>query len=205
MGQRYTFLLVNDTSTFLTRNYISRDPEFTSRFKNDTYTIGVRGGDNPQTSDYPGVKYLAEQLSDLARQGTTFKKCVFTTHGGPGHINFGTDELTRYEWYSKFYNLRLYQLFPYPDSRAYFPGCDVAAGPRGWSFLEAAARSLFRGAGGWAFGWTSDGWKLPFINHPQHFSGDVRAVYVSPGGTDLRFYENWKLITDGQGDPARPS
>lgn len=198
MGRFYKLLLVNDTSTPQTRWMARKETA-------DSFTINVDfSNDTEQGSYYPGIAYLAGQLFGCVQQGLTFQNCVFTTHGAGGAIKFGTDELTSFGWYSQFYDRGFYRLFPFPDARVYFAGCEVALGTSGWRFLEAAARSLVRGAGGWAFGWTSNGYKIPFVNAPQHFSGDVRSVYVSAGGQSLRFYDDYELLTDGQGNPVRP-
>ena len=198
MGKAYTVLLINDTSTPQAR-WMAREGTA------DSYSINVDfSGADEHSAYYPGVAYLAGRMFSLVEQGVTFRKCVFTTHGSSGTVKFGTDELTAYGWYSQFYNRAFHRLFPGPDAEVYFAGCEVAAGSRGWKFLEAAARSLVRGAGGWAVGWTSNGYKLPFKAEPVRFSGDIRQVYVFPGGEILRFYEEGNLITDGQGFPVRP-
>jgi hypothetical protein len=198
MGRTYELLIINDTST--------PQADWMARKGTDgSYTIDVGfSGADEHSAFYPGIGYLAGQLFGLVQQGATFQNCVFTTHGAPGVIKFGTDELTSYGWYSQFYSRGFFRLFSSPNARVYFAGCQCAAGSAGWKFLEAAARSLVRGAGGWAFAWTSNGWKIPFMSHPKHFSGDVRQVYVSPGGDYLRFYDGGNLIADEQGFPVRP-
>lgn len=56
--------------------------------------------------------------------------------------------------------------------------------------------------------WTSLGFGFGFgpvhSGHVGHFWGDTRQASVSAGGEFLRYYENWKLITDAQGNPASP-
>ena len=198
MGKMYTTLLINDTSTPQVR-WMAKEGS------GDSYTIDVDfSGGNEQSSDYPGVAYLAGRMAGLVRNGTTFRNCIVTTHGAPGTLKFGTDELTTYGLYTQFYSRGFHQLFPSGDAKIYFAGCQVAAENSGWKFLAAAARCLMRGAGGFAVGWTSDGWKIPFKNAPVHFSGDVRMVSVSPGGDALRFYENGNLLSDGEGFPVSP-
>lgn len=197
MGKTYTTLLINDTSTPQAR-WMAREGSA------DSYTIAIDfSGASEQGSFYPGVEYLAGRLFSLVQDGTTFKNCIVTTHGAPGTIKFGTDELTTYGLYSKFYNRGFHRLFQ-ADAKVYFAGCRVAAETTGWKFLAAAARCLMRGGGGFAVGWTSDGWKIPFRNAPVHVSGDVRMCWVSSGGDNLRFYEDGQLISDGQGDPTSP-
>jgi len=197
-GKNYTTLLINDTSTPQAR-WMAREGS------EDSYTIEVDfSGANEQSAYYPGVAYLAGRLAGLVQGGFTFRKCIFTTHGASGAIKFGTDELTTYGLYSQFYDRGFHRLFPTSDATVYFAGCQVAVGTLGWKFLAAAARSLLRGAGGSAVGWTSDGYKITFKNAPVHFSGDSRMVWVSQGGDVLRYYENGELIADGQGYPVSP-
>jgi hypothetical protein len=198
VGKTYTTLLINDTSTAQAR-WMAREGS------GDSYTIDIDfSGANEQGSDYPGVAYLAGRLAGLVQDGVTFRKCIVTTHGAPGVIKFGTDELTTYGLYTNFYSRGFHRLFPSADATVYFAGCQVAVGTSGWKFLAAAARCLMRGAGGSAVGWTSNGWKIPFRNAPVHLSGDVRMVLVSAGGDTLRFYEEGKLISDEDGFPVSP-
>ena len=198
MGRAYSLLLVNDTSTPQGR-WMAREGGA------DSYSINVDfSGGEEKGSYYPGVAYLAGQMSSLVKQGVTFQECVFTTHGSAGTIKFGTDELTSFGWYSQFYNRGFHKLFPTANAVVYFAGCQVAVGASGWKFLEAAARTLLQGAGGTAIGWTSNGYKFPFINKPIHFSGHIWQVSISAGGDYLRFSEGGELVTDEKGFPARP-
>ena len=182
----YDLLSINDAS--------SRQMRLLSREKsNDSYTINVD----------EGHARLRGEMSILIEQGVQFRNCIFTTHGNEGVIFFGNQWINQEVWYSQFYSRGYDRLFPFPNTKLYFAGCNVADGPRGWKFLEAAARSLLRRAGGAAIGWTSLGFGSPFSGHMRHLWGDTRQVMVLPGGESLRFYENWNLITDGT-FPVRP-
>ena len=44
----------------------------------------------------------------------------------------------------------------------------------------------------------------PFSGHERHLWGDTKAVMVSAGGDTLRYYRNWNLITDAEGNPTLP-
>ncbi len=172
----------------------NRGDRWTGRAESDdSYTVNVDMGE----------ARLRGQLLELIDQGMQFKNCIFTTHGNKGMIFFGDSWIDTYVWYTEFYHREFYRLFPFPGTKVYFAGCDVAAGPTGWTFLEAAARSLVAKAGGVAMGWTSLGFGSPFSGHVRHLWGDTREVMVAPGGEVLRFYENGKLITDGT-YPVRP-
>lgn len=182
----YDLLSINDAS--------SRQTRWWSRPKSDdSYTIDV---------DH-GHAQLRGEMSELVRQGIRFRNCIFTTHGAKGKIYFGNTQVYREIWYTQFYARGFDRLFPFPNTKVYFAGCNVAEGPDGWQFLEAAARSLLHSAGGVAIGWTSSGFGSPFSGHMRHLWGDTRQAVVLAGGMTLRFYENWKLITDGT-FPARP-
>ena len=190
MGQIYDLLAINDSS--------SRQMDLLRRRKSDdSYVIDI---------DWGGHAYLRGQLKGLISSGYQFHNCVFTTHGSPGAIWLGDQYINREVWYTEFYNGPYGKLFPFPNTKLYFAGCNVADGDKGWRFLTAAARSLLGVAGGTAMGWTSLGFGLGPIHsgHVAHLWGDTREVSVLAGGDYLRYYENWKLIADGQGNPASP-
>lgn len=197
MGKTYNTLLINDTSSPQVR-WMAREGG------SDSYTIDVDfSAGEEQGSYYPGVAYLAGRMAGLVQNGSTFRKCIVTTHGAPGVLKFGTDELTTYGLYSQFYSRGFHRIFP-TEASLYFAGCEVASGNTGWKFLSAAARCFLRGGGGTVTAWTSDGYKIPFKNAPVHMTGDVRMVWISPGGEYLRYHENGQLISDGEGDPVSP-
>jgi len=153
-----------------------------------------------------GLPELKSRMKELIARGMQFHNCIFTGHGNSGVIWVGggdSNAISRSVWYKEFYSAGYHRLFPFANARVYFAGCNVAEDPHGWAFLEAAARSLFRVAGGSAFGWTSTGFGSLFSGHERHLWGDTKAVMVLPGGEYLRYYRNWHLISEG-GVPSRP-
>jgi hypothetical protein len=107
----------------------------------DVYTVRVESLDQLKTL-----------LDRLLSEGMTFQNAIFTTHGGPGRIRFGdangNERLTPHVLFSRYNAGRYERLFPSKGARMYFDGCNVAAGEEGWLFLEAAARTFLRQAGG---------------------------------------------------------
>jgi hypothetical protein len=187
MAKKYKLLSINDTASWQTKHLFARPGN------SDSYTINSEDGHAP----------IRAEMSNLVREGVRFENCIFTTHGYPGGIWFGETWIDAEVWYKQFYDRGYGPLF-LKNAKLYFAGCNVADGADGWKFLEAAARSLLRVNGGTAMAWTSSGFAGPWSGHMRHFWGDTRQVMVLAGGTELRFFENWKLITDGGGVPVRP-
>jgi hypothetical protein len=184
----YDLLSVNVISSWRSRTFFKREKS------ENSYDVNLENG----RAD------LKKQLRDLISKGIQFKNCIFTGHGNSGIIWLGADYITREIWYKEFYRQGFERLFPFPNAKLYFAGCNVAEGQDGWRFLEAAARSMLTMAGGVAMGWTSTGFGSPFSGHERHLWGDTREVSVFAGGDSLRFYENWNLITDADNMPTRP-
>jgi hypothetical protein len=146
-------------------------------------------GDDPTTVKVPvrDVDGLRRALGQLAREGKTFRRVLWYTHGSPGSISFGDDSLT----IASLNRLRGYEaLFPQP-TKMYFSGCNVAEGDIGWLFLVMAGQVFLRG-GGYTMAWTSTGhgynnaalrWLIS--SHSVHFTGDVRIVTFKSGGSVL--------------------
>ena len=135
-----------------------------------------------------GIVDLATRLRELVDKGTTFRRCVVTTHGYAGHIQWGGKN----EWVDAWgldkrcARQSLHLLFPFPDSRLYFNGCEVGAEPGGKEFITAAAKIFLRNLGGTAFAMTSNGhpFPLPFWGkgHVVHYGGGIVSTRVGPGG-----------------------
>lgn len=145
MAKVYDLLSITDTST--------RDMRFTLR--------DVGKNDLALNIDYGHAQLRGEMLS-LIEQGAQFKRCLFSTHGNSGFIVFGREWIDTVTWYQEFYPRAFDRLFPFPNTKLLFNGCNIADGTEGWKFLEAAARSLLRIGGGTAIGWTSKGFASIF-------------------------------------------
>ena len=135
------------------------------------HLLGVRDGE------------LSDALFNLARAGRQFDRILFMTHGGPGSIWFGNG-FVRAGWWQAERSNNLHRIAA-PGARIYFNGCNVAEGPAGWAFLEAAAELFLTLGGGEAFGQTSVGFASPFSGHVNHFWGRTRRVRVDPATNAL--------------------
>jgi hypothetical protein len=142
---------------------------------------------------------LHSALAQLVREGRTFRRVLWSTHGSPGSIQLGDGRLTSRRLREEFAGKGYERLFPQP-AKMYFSGCNIAGDADcngacnpatrdiGWKFLESAG-AVFLHAGGYTCGWTSTGygWNQRAIrwlvsSHSLHFSGDVRHVTFAAGG-----------------------
>jgi hypothetical protein len=178
MGRAYNLLNVYDTSDWVGRHQGHRDGS-------DTYSIDVQS-----------VTGLKSTLDQLLRDGFTFQKALFTTHGSSGVIYFAGDALTPHDLYQDFNAGHYERLFPEATTKLYFDGCNVADGEAGWWFLEAALRTFCRSAGGYAYGWTSSGFGIPsFVpwigGHTDHAWGHTRYVFLNPASGGGAYIKRW--------------
>jgi hypothetical protein len=184
MRTHYRLLAINAAMT-RQENWMRREQQ------EDSYTIDVDAG----------VAYLRGRLRTLAQQGYTFDNVVFTTHGNEGMIFFGDEVIRWSDWYSPdWYRAGFNMMFPGQDTKIYFAGCNVGAGPNGWKFLEASVRTLC-GTGGVSIGWTSAGYDWFPSGHMKHLLGSTRQVMFF-GGDSLRYFENWERVDDGVNRPT---
>jgi len=134
---------------------------------------------------YGRIDALAKQLQDLADSGKTFKRCIITTHGIPGHLKLHGDYVDGWGLMKNCADKGLHRLFP-TASRLSFNGCEVAAEPGGMDFLTAAAQIFLKTAGGTISAWNSNGYlfPLPWIHkgHIVHYSGGTIELTIGPGG-----------------------
>ena len=134
------------------------------------------------------VADMIDVFDKIRASGTRFDRCLFETHGSPGEIWFGEEELTA-GYIENYLTSRYWDQIFQPGSRIYFNGCNVAEGDGGWKFLNAAAKSFIKAFGGTVFGQTSVGFGNPFNGHVVHLWGDTRTLYVESGG---RIVENFE-------------
>ncbi len=185
MTTHYRLLAVNAAMT-KQENLMRREQQ------KDSYTIDVDAG----------VAYLRGRLRSLVRADYIFDDVVFTTHGNEGMIFFGNEVIRWSDWYSsEWYGVGFDRLFPGPNTKIYFAGCNVGAGTNGWKFLEASVRTLCRSSGGVSIGWTSLGFSWFPSGHAKHLWGSTRQVMLV-GGDSLQFFEDWKRIDDGVNRPT---
>lgn len=130
---------------------------------------------------------LGPALDKLVRQGHYFERILFETHGGPGRIWFDTGRLTAGYWQAR--RGRRWGHLVTTNARIYFNGCNVAEGPNGWKFLEAAAEVFMKPGGGSIFGQTSFGFGNPFTGNTVHLWGKTRTLYVDAKGRITERFE----------------
>jgi hypothetical protein len=128
---------------------------------------------------------LLKKLDGLVRKRLTFDKVLVQTHGHPGYLTFGSDNIWGGTLDRDFAARNYHTLFP-SNTKIYFDGCNVASGADGDEFLTAVGRHFLKLAGGTAMAWTSPGyyyWWLPFSgSKTYHWGGDFKTFLFWPGG-----------------------
>jgi hypothetical protein len=149
------------------------------------WTAGRRGaGDRFGVPDYAGFTALFRRLMQAGR---TFDRILFETHGAPGQIGFGHEGVDAGTLRSLRQNG--FTTLARPGARIYFNGCNVADGPNGWAFLEAAADLFLNPGGGEIFGQTSLGFANPISGHVVHLWGNARRLFVGANGRVIERFE----------------
>jgi len=142
------------------------------------------------TNIYPvpihgGRHGLLIALDKLVKDGQSFSRALFETHGSSGSIYFGGESITG-DTFRTFYNARGYdRLFSYLFCRIYFNGCSVADNPYGWDLLDAAGAVFLRLGGGAVFAQTEPGYPNFFNGHVYHFGSFTSYSVWAPGGMFL--------------------
>jgi hypothetical protein len=170
--------------------------DFTSEEDRDQAALRFRSGDQTiRTMGIMSPDHLVAFFAQLLAESATFDRVLIQTHGSSGCIKF--NDLSIFDTFlkSKFAGKNFHRLFP-AYTRIYFDGCNVAADPFGWDFLEAVGSIFLRLSGGEVFGHTDPGYgitfDLPFIGgnpiggHTIHGSQTLRTVYFGPGGIKVR-------------------
>jgi hypothetical protein len=142
--------------------------------------LGVRG---------IGVTCLAElkaELTKLRAASVQIDRLITETHGGPGVLAFGNDQLN-VTTLGGFRGQGFEDLFT-AGARVFLMGCSIAGEQSGRNFLmEFAKVFLFKG-GGRVGASTSTGYSLgvSWASKEYHFRGDNVYAYITPGGTRVR-------------------
>lgn len=141
----------------------------------------------PITND--GSNFLSS-LDGLVSSGQTHHRILFDTHGSGGTLAFGNAGVNA-SWVRANMAGRGYDGICSGSTRIYFNGCNVAEGASGWEFLRAIAGVFLLRGGGSVFGHTSLGISVRWGLYPRtvHLWGDVRTVYVAPGGRIIEEFE----------------
>src|SRR4051794_10748965 len=128
----------------------------------DTIDFAEERGDADVTIAHKGnLVSLVARLRELVDKRKTFQRAVVTTHGYPGHIFLGKDDIDAWGLRKRCADQGLHALFPTADARLYFNGCEVGAEPGGLEFVTTAAQIFLRSLGGTAFAMTSNGHLMP--------------------------------------------
>jgi hypothetical protein len=130
---------------------------------------------------------LTTALDALVSARSKYDRILFETHGAPGLIGFGDDDIDT-AWLRAAIP-RQYTNITTANARVYFSGCNVAEGAVGWLFLEAASALFLTPGGGEVFGQTSVGFGNPFNGHVVHLWGDTRRLYVDRDGRIVERFE----------------
>ncbi len=130
---------------------------------------------------------LTTALDALVAAHSTYDRILFETHGAPGVIGFGDDDIDSC-WLTGAIK-KNYNSLAALNARVYFNGCNVAEGKAGWAFLEAAATLFLCPGGGQVFGQTSAGFGNPFTGHVVHLWGDTRTLFVDVSGRIVERFE----------------
>ncbi|MFL5050228.1 MAG: hypothetical protein ACJ8D4_08970 [Xanthobacteraceae bacterium] len=183
------------------RLYIHDDEERHAHHDDEDGIIGLIRQRNTIRLPVKTLADLHSGLAQLVKDGKTFRRVLWMTHGVPGGICFGDDRLNS-DTLPDFAGKGYQKLFP-KTTKMYFSGCNVAGDEEcngacnpatrdvGWKFLENVGK-VFLQAGGYTMAWTSlgHGWNSKILRaiastHSLHFSGDVRIVTFGSGGKIL--------------------
>jgi len=130
---------------------------------------------------------FADALDQLVRNGSYFRRLLFTTHGRSGSIRFGKKSITAEYW--RGVTNRGWSRLVTNNARVYFCGCNVAAEDAGWDFLDAASQVFLKPGGGEIWATTTYAWGNPLNGHAIHFWGGTRKLFVAKDGTVIERFE----------------
>ena len=117
-------------------------------------------------------------LHNFAYDSIDVDKADFHTHGGPGSISLGGDDLD-FQTLERFRSKGYDQIFN-AKAEVEFHGCNVAEGFRGEFFLIRFGQTFLKRNGGYVSGNDSAGFNV--TNEAVHPWGDWVTATIAPGG-----------------------
>jgi Domain of unknown function (DUF4347) len=125
-----------------------------------------------------GLGELELHLHNFAYDSIDVDKADFHTHGGPGSISLGGDDLD-FQTLERFRSKGYDQIFN-AKAEVEFHGCNVAEGFRGEFFLIRFGQTFLKRNGGYVSGNDSAGFNV--TNEAVHPWGDWVTATIAPGG-----------------------
>jgi Domain of unknown function (DUF4347) len=125
-----------------------------------------------------GLIELESHLHNLAYDSIDVDKADFHTHGCPGSISLGGDDLN-FQTLERFVSKGYDQIFN-AKAEMEFHGCNVAEGFRGEFFLIRFGQTFLKRKGGTVSGNDSAGFNIG--NEAAHPWGDWVTATIAPGG-----------------------
>ena len=133
-----------------------------------------------------GISGLRRALDQLVRDGRSYSRALFETHGNSGSITFNGERIDGETWRNYYSGRRYESIFSlWGPSRIYFNGCNIADDPLGWDFLDAAGSVFLKRGGGVVFAQTDVGRVNFFTGHVIHFNDSTKYSVWLPGGVFL--------------------
>jgi hypothetical protein len=165
-------LIIQDVSDYIGRWQVYGEDDHL-----DVITLRVKSKDD-----------LIGQLNALIKQGMTFDRVVFRTHGDTGQISLGNDYIYSGGW-AALANKVNFPALLVGRTKVIFDSCATMDGKDGKWFLWRAGQHMLRGGGGSVSGWTSwglaiPGWVTRFGGHTLHLPNynNFKTLHFNPGG-----------------------
>ena len=125
-----------------------------------------------------GLVELELHLHNIAYDSIDIDKADFHTHGSPGSISLGGDDLN-FKTLERFMSKGYDQIFN-AKAEVEFHGCNVAEGYRGEFFLIRFGKTFLRRNGGYVSGNNAVGFNVG--NEAPHPWGEWVTATIAPGG-----------------------
>ncbi|MBK8810966.1 MAG: hypothetical protein IPN69_09580 [Acidobacteria bacterium] len=163
--------------------HIFDDSEGQFHFTTANRTVLGRAIDSRETLGVGSLPEFTAAMDHLVRQGKTYGRCLFETHGNKSMIFFGDDYINASIIHNWFTNRGWERIFPYVGARIYFSGCSIADDPGGgWDFLDAMGSVFLKLGGGKVFASTGAGRGFMPLGTIHHFMSDTHYSVWLPGG-----------------------